>query len=97
MLKITRHWHQRGEITIKLEGNLLAPWMSTVRGACAEAEHPSKCQLDLASVTYVDFAGVQLLRGLISEGVRIGACSSFVGELLRPVRREKCHRQDRSP
>jgi ABC-type transporter Mla MlaB component len=94
VLKITRHLQQGGEVTIKLEGNLLAPWMSTLREACAEADRPSRCRLDLAAVAYVDTAGVQLLRDLIGEGVKIGACSSFVGELLRRVRHEKSDRQN---
>jgi hypothetical protein len=40
-------------------------------------------RLDLAAVTYVDAAGVELLRDLIAEGVEIAACSSFVHELLQ--------------
>jgi hypothetical protein len=36
----------------------------------------------LAAVTYVDAAGVQLLRELVGAGVEITAYSSYIGELL---------------
>jgi hypothetical protein len=81
VLKITRPPHEGGRLTIKLEGAILAPWVGTVRDACAIPGRWSR-RLDLASVTYVDAAGVQLLRDLMAEGVEIAACSSFVRELL---------------
>ena len=58
-------------------------WVSAARAACAiRGRRPP--HLDLAAVTYVDAAGLQLLRDLVAEGVEIAACSSFVGELLHP-------------
>jgi hypothetical protein len=39
--------------------------------------------LDLAAVSYADFAGVQLLRDLEAEGVELSKSSGFVAELLR--------------
>jgi hypothetical protein len=39
-------------------------------------------RLELAAVTDVDAAGVQLLCDLVAEGAEIAVCSSFVGELL---------------
>ena len=84
MLKITRLVPRGRGLTIKLEGELLEPWVGSVRGACAvRGQRPRTLRLDLAAVTYVDAAGVQLLRDLMAEGVELTACSSFVGELLR--------------
>ena len=81
MLKITRVFHKGRGLTIKLEGEVCGPWVYSVRAACAiRGRRPRR--LDLAAVTYVDAAGVQLLRDLLAEGVEIAACSSFVGELL---------------
>jgi hypothetical protein len=82
-LKITR-LSQTGRMqTIKLEGEILEPWVSSVRDACAPQGNRSEpvC-LNLAAVTYMDAAGTQLLRDLIREGITIAACSSFIGELL---------------
>jgi anti-anti-sigma regulatory factor len=81
VLKITRLSRKGRVPTLKLEGEILGPWVDTVRDACAtQGRRPPR--LDLAGVTYVDAAGVQLLRDLMAEGLEIAACSSFVGELL---------------
>ena len=83
MLKMTwRTGPGRGRI-LQLEGELLEPWVETVRDACTQRGRPSKgLRLDLAAVTYVDAAGAQLLRELMRESITIAACSSFVAELL---------------
>jgi hypothetical protein len=59
---------------IKLEGELLAPWVEAVRVACAQQGGWSKQYvLDLTGVTYVEGPGSQLLRDLVDEGVQIGS------------------------
>ena len=83
MLKITRVSHKGCDLTIRLEGELLGPWMGSVRDACTIRGRRLR-RLDLAAVTYVDAAGVQLLRDLMAEGGEFDACSSFVRELLHP-------------
>jgi hypothetical protein len=83
VLKITRLSRMGPMPTIKLEGEILEPWVSSVRDACAPqgGRSESLC-LDLAAVTYADAAGTQLLLDLLREGIEIVACSSFIGELL---------------
>jgi hypothetical protein len=83
VLKITR-LSGRGRVRIiKLEGEVLGPWVGAVRDACTQQDVQSKqLVLDLTAVSYVDGAGSQLLRDLVGEGVQIGACSSFLAELL---------------
>ena len=81
MLKITRLFSHGQGLTIKLEGELLGPWLGSVREACASRDS-QRLRLELAAVTYVDAAGIQLLRDLMTDGVEIAACSRFVGELL---------------
>ena len=71
MLRITRLSRKRRLLTLKFEGDLRGPG-------------PPARRLDLAAVTYVDAAGLQLLRDLVARGADIAACSSFVGELLHP-------------
>jgi hypothetical protein len=87
VLKITPLSRKGRVLTIKLEGEILEPWLDAVRDACTNRDRRSKrlC-LDLAAVTYADAAGAQLLRDLMKEGVEIATCSSFLGELL--------HRED---
>jgi hypothetical protein len=70
--------------TIKLEGQILAPWVSAVRRACARrGRRPMRRLLDLSCVTYADTAGVRLLHELRRDGVEIVACSGYVRELLK--------------
>ena len=84
MLMITRRTGAESAQTIQLEGKLLGPWLDEVREACAGAMAGSgRTRLDLAAVTFVDTAGVALLRELIRHGVEIAACSGYVAELLQ--------------
>jgi anti-anti-sigma regulatory factor len=83
VLRITRLSQKGRGLTIKLEGEIVGAWVGAARDGCAiRGRRPRR--LDLAAVTYVDAAGIQLLRNLMAEGVEIAACSSFVGELLHP-------------
>jgi hypothetical protein len=84
VLRITRLSREGRTLTLKLEGEILGPWVGAVRDACTKRGRRSvRPRLDLAAVTYVDAAGVELLRELMAEGVEIAACSSFVRELLQ--------------
>jgi len=85
VLRITLLSQKGLGLTIKLEGVLLGPWVGSFRDACAARGcRTLPLRLDLAAVTYVDAAGVQLLRDLMTEGAEIAAYSSFVRELLHP-------------
>jgi hypothetical protein len=81
VLKITRLLPRGRGLTIKLEGELFEAWVGSVRDACA-SRGPRPLRLDLADVSYVDAAGLQLLLDLMAEGAEIATCSGFVGELL---------------
>jgi anti-anti-sigma regulatory factor len=83
VLNITRLSHKGQGLTLKPEGEIRGAWVDAVGEACAtRGRRPRHLCLDLAAVSYVDAAGVQLLRDLVAEGAEIAACSSFVGELL---------------
>jgi hypothetical protein len=84
VLKITQLSQEGGRLTIKFEGEILAPWVGTVREACSTGgRRPERLRLDLAAVTYADAAGTQLLGDLMREGIEIAARSNFLAELLR--------------
>jgi anti-anti-sigma regulatory factor len=83
VLKITRLSGKGRVRIIKLEGEVLEPWVGAVRDACTQKGGRSRrLVLDLTAVTYVDWPGLQLLCDLVREGIEIGSCSSFVAELL---------------
>ncbi len=83
MLRITETPNGDLGKTYRLEGKLLAPWLGEVLNVCVPpAVNPGLVRLDLASVTYVDAAGIKLLRELMQQGICVTACSAFIAELL---------------
>ena len=84
MLKITPLSRKGRGQTLKVEGEIREFSVGIVRDACTKhASRSKRLHLDLANVLYVDPLGVELLRDLMREGIKITACSTFVAELLR--------------
>jgi len=81
MLRITQVNGPGAVPTLRLEGKLCGPWVEELLRVCAPPA-AGPLRLDLTSVTYVDGAGVDLLRALLRRGVTVGACSGFVAQLL---------------
>ena len=83
MLRITTMTdHPRGQ-TLKVEGKLLGPWVGELLRACAQPpETVGSLCLDLSAVSFVDPAGVKLLRELLGRGIILAACSGLIAELL---------------
>lgn len=70
-------------VTLRLEGKLLRPWVADVRTHCVRTLREAACvRLDLSRLSFVDDAGEESLRELVSMGFEIVACSNFVAELL---------------
>jgi anti-anti-sigma regulatory factor len=81
MLRITRI-ATNASTFLKLEGKLLAPWTDEVLAEVARANGHAAIHLDLANVSFVDSAGLSLLRHLLARGVKLDSCSSFIAQLL---------------
>jgi ABC-type transporter Mla MlaB component len=68
---------------LKLEGKLFGPWVVELSRTCEElSAPPSVLSLNLSAVTFIDSAGLTLLRDLIDRGATISGCSGFIEELL---------------
>ncbi len=87
MLKITTTLEDATQCELKLEGKLLADWISELQDVCltAFAAH-KRLRLDLSGLTFADVAGAIVLRELIRQGTTIANVSPFVGELLKENR-----------
>src|SRR5262249_61554640 len=71
-----------------VEGKLLGPWVTELTRSCNElACSPDCLRLDLTAVTFVDGAGLALLRDLLARGATLAACSGLVAQLLHGGRR----------
>lgn len=67
-----------------VEGRLVGPWVDELSRVAIERLRRSGAAptLDLGAVTYVDDAGVILLRRLLGAGMQVRSSSGFVAELL---------------
>ena len=81
MLRISEVTGEHSTWTLKVEGKIRGPWVDELSRACDE-NSSKKLSLDLSEVTFVDAAGVELLRKLLQRGVTLAACSGLVAELL---------------
>jgi anti-anti-sigma regulatory factor len=69
--------------TLKLDGKLVAPWISELEAACREAlATGSPVCLDLRDLTFTDAEGARLLASVIRDGAEVIGCSGFVAEML---------------
>lgn len=83
MLRITTTQNRPGEITLRIEGRLVTDWVLELERVCRLAlQSGALVLLDFADVRFVDRAGVQMLRNVVSERLRIVNCPPLVGALL---------------
>jgi len=83
MLRITVISHTAFTVTLLIEGRIAAEWVAVLESEVAAwLEAKTFVELDFASVSYVDEAGITLLRSFPKDRVRIGQCSAFIRVLL---------------
>jgi ABC-type transporter Mla MlaB component len=88
MLRITHINGLDSSTTLKLEGKLVGPWVMELARSWRELPAARESMhLDLSAVTFVDGAGLALLRNLLAAGARLAACSGLVSELLHVEKR----------
>jgi anti-anti-sigma regulatory factor len=88
LLKIESVTNGNGTTTLALEGQLVGPWVEELRLTCLGALGASTdLTLDLARVSFVDRAGIEMLRTLADHHTRLSNCSPFVAEQLKPQER----------
>jgi len=88
MLKIEAVRNGGRGVTLLLEGRLIGPWVEELRLACAQARRERmRVSLDLTGVSFVDRAGIALLRELADHDMPLTRCSPFVAEQLKPQER----------
>ncbi|HTL55431.1 MAG TPA: hypothetical protein VL361_07110 [Candidatus Limnocylindrales bacterium] len=79
MLRITPTDSGNRNITLRLEGRIVGPWVTELCKACDKIMGEGlRLELNLAEVSFLEPAGVALVSSLRSKGVLLRQCSSFV-------------------
>ena len=87
MLKIVAGESEPGRTILRLEGQVIGPWVEELKIASETALIHGAVVLDLGDVSFVERRGVELLQALGARGVDLGNCTSFVLEQLKAQRR----------
>jgi hypothetical protein len=69
--------------TFRLEGRILGPWVDELRSfAEGVMRRGGRLKLELSEVSFIDGAGVQLIRELEDQGVDVTGASPFISAQL---------------
>jgi ABC-type transporter Mla MlaB component len=85
MLRITVVESSRNAVTLRAEGRITGSWVEELRTACDVHTSPDEVQLslELADVSFVDGAGIVLLRELRTRGVGLLRATPYLAEQLK--------------
>jgi hypothetical protein len=85
MLKITVVESSREAVRLRVEGRVTDRWVEELRRTCDlhALDDGIRLTLDLADVSFVDAAGIELLKQLRIHCVTLLSPSSFVAEQLK--------------
>jgi hypothetical protein len=84
MLRITAVAPMNQVRTLRLEGQLIGPWVEELERSCTEGRtNGARLVLDLVGVSFIDNEGLALLRSLTDGAVTVINPSHFVAEQLK--------------
>jgi ABC-type transporter Mla MlaB component len=82
MLRIERVDEGAGTTTVRATGRLTGPWVAELEKALLDREPDAPVTIDLTDVSFVDRAGIALLRMLRNRTQVQLRCSAFVAEQI---------------
>jgi anti-anti-sigma factor len=87
MLRITVVESLNDAVRLRVEGRVTGRWVEELRNSCEEQALSDgvRLLLDLAEVSFVDAAGIELLKELRSRCVTLVSLSPLVAEQLKDV------------
>jgi anti-anti-sigma regulatory factor len=84
MLRITAVTPMNQVCTLRLEGQLIGPWVKELERSCGEARtNGAGLVLDLAGVSFIDNDGLASLQDLTDGAVTLINPSRFVAQQLK--------------
>jgi hypothetical protein len=86
MLKIAATGRGTDAGVLRLEGQVIGPWVTELERVCQPyLDRDAPLDLDLSTVTFVSREGLELLARLADRRVRLVNCTRFVAEQLRTM------------
>jgi hypothetical protein len=86
MLRIVRNETGNGQATLRLEGQVIGPWVGELEQVCAPILASGVgLLLDLSGVSFLSREGVLLLCRLRDRQVPVLNCSAFVMEQIKAL------------
>ena len=89
MLRISRAAGSDNAIVLRLEGQVVGPWVDELERVCHETVRNQRGTprliLDLTGVSFLDANGIALFRKLVTGDVSIANYSVFIAEQLKEV------------
>ncbi len=84
MLRITALREGRWLVRLKLEGQIVSDWVALLEDECLESlREDQTVVLDFSAVTFVDCAGVAMLKKIATDSLQIVNVSPLVADLLQ--------------
>ncbi len=84
MLRITKVAETPSQVTLKLEGRIVSDWVAVLERECLRfLQEKQKVLLDFSGVTFIDGRGVEMLKRITSENLKILNCSPLLADLLQ--------------
>lgn len=84
MLRISTLTESCSTVTLKLEGRIVADWVSVLERECRRwVKERRKILLDLSEVRFVDGQGLEVLKRMQSENLEIINSPVLLRELLK--------------
>jgi len=79
-------------VVIEAVGKLMGPWVKELE-ACWRSADGAKVRVDLTGVTFIDEAGVDLLKDMHREQVELKAEGCFIAGIVDEIRRAEPQRR----
>jgi hypothetical protein len=91
MLRISSLEVPGERVTLRLEGQVVGPWVEELRRVCERVlNQGGRLSLDLRNVSFFDREGLLLCRRLVEQQVSLENPSAFVAEQLKGARCDGC-------
>jgi hypothetical protein len=76
-------------VRVRLAGQLRGEWVGELQRLCAQLlQSGRRVEIEMTDVSFVDDAGIRLIRGLSGDRVSLVNCALFVAEQLRAVEQD---------